>query len=506
MAKQPQPSTADQKAAYARAEQAISETGKNSVATLDLSGRQGFKHLATLPPDIANLTALTRLDLRGTQVSDLSPLTDLIALTSLDLEHTQVSDVSPLAGLTALNSLGLNGTQVSDVSPLAGLTTLTSLVLVGTQVSDIAPLAGLTALTDLYLSGTQVSDLSPLLKLTQLEKNPSKFGLSFENTAAAKADKRIAEMAKTTDAKDRAAALFAYLRDGQAEQQAQYNALLSTRLMRASIGDFHFDDLTRVMRLMPFEEDLRRLRDPDKLKQFIEQAEDLRDGMRTLSNAVSQSGGNMQGAGIAPYLEGIISELDRAKTSDTLRVGKIIEYGEALEDFSIDTPTQSELGEPISKDLTRQVNALLELTRSHFADTFLRFAPLRDIEMDPDQTPTQALAQVKALLRSTRAAAQNNLIPLAPEDDEVFTHILRSIEKLIRAHGQATTEKDRASYQREINFKLALFTNSIGLYQIKAKNYGDKLGTGVDWLLKQLRRVKGLSELIELFTENLHKL
>ena len=110
------------------------------------------------------------------------------------------------------------------------------------------------------------------------------------------------------------------------------------------------------------------------------------------------------------------------------------------------------------------------------------------------------------MLRSTRAAAQDDLIPLAPEDDEVFTHILRSIEKLIRAHGQATTEKDRARYQREINFKLALFTNSIGLYQIKAKNYGDKLGTGVDWLLKQLRRVKGLSELIELFTENLHKL
>ena len=454
MAKQPQPSTADQKAAYARAEQAISETGKNSVATLDLSGRQGFKHLATLPPDIANLTALNSLGLNG----------------------TQVSDVSPLAGLTTLTSLVLVGTQVSDIAPLAGLTALRHLALLITKVSDIAPLAGLTALTDLYLSGTQVSDLSPLLKLTQLEKNPSKFGLSFENTAAAKADKRIAEMAKTPDAKDRAAALFAYLRDGQAEQQAQYNALLSTRLMRASIGDFHFDDLTRVMRLMPFEEDLRRLRDPDKLKQFIEQAEDLRDGMRTLSNALSQSGGNMQRAGIAPYLEGIISELDRAKTSDTLRVGKIIEYGEALEDFSIDTPTQSELGEPISKDLTRQVNALLELTRSHFADTFLRFAPLRDIEMDPDQTPTQALAQVEALLRSTRA------------------------------HGQATTEKDRASYQREINFKLALFTNSIGLYQIKAKNYGDKLGTGVDWLLKQLRRVKGLSELIELFTENLHKL
>ena len=213
----------------------------------------------------------------------------------------------------------------------------------------------------------------------------------------------------------------------------------------------------------------------------------------------------MQGAGIAPYLEGIISELDRAKTSDTLRVGKIIEYGEALEDFSLDPATRAELGGPISKDLTRQVNALLELTRSHFADTFLRFAPLRDIEMDPDQTPTQALAQVEALLRRTRDAAQNDLIPLDSDDDAVFTHMLQSIEKLNRAHGQATTEKDRASYQREINFHLALVTSSIGLYQIKAMHYGGKLGNSVDWLLKQLKRGKGLSELIALFEEHLDK-
>ena len=125
--------------------------------------------------------------------------------------------------------------------------------------------------------------------------------------------------------------------------------------------------------------------------------------------------------------------------------------------------------------------------------------------MDPDQTLTQALAQVEALLRSTRAAAQKDLIPLAPEDDAVFTHMMQSIEKLNRAHGQATTKQDRASYQREINFHLALVTSSIGLYQIKAKNYGDKLGTGVDWLLKQLKRAKGLSELIKIFTDHVDK-
>ena len=80
-----------------------------------------FSDLAVLPPDIGSLTALNRLDLRGTQVSDISALSNLTALSSLDLKGTQVSDILALSGLTALNRLELSGTQVSDLSPLLPL-------------------------------------------------------------------------------------------------------------------------------------------------------------------------------------------------------------------------------------------------------------------------------------------------------------------------------------------------------------------------------------------------
>jgi hypothetical protein len=110
----------------------------------------------------------------------------------------------------------------------------------------------LTALTHLHLRDTQVSDLSPLLPLTQLAENPDPTGLSFHNTAATKADPRIAEIAGIDDNAKRATDLFASLKDLVDTPTTQYSPLLSTRLMRASIGDFQFDDLTRVMRLMPF--------------------------------------------------------------------------------------------------------------------------------------------------------------------------------------------------------------------------------------------------------------
>ncbi|MEM9353430.1 MAG: leucine-rich repeat domain-containing protein [Planctomycetota bacterium] len=121
-----------------------------------------------LPP-LAWLTGLQKLDLDGTQVSDVSPLAGLAGLQTLELRGTQVSDVSPLAGLAGLQELYLLGTQVSDVSPLAGLTGLKTLDLDGTQVSDVSPLTGLAGLQALFLGGTQVRDISPLSGLAGLQ-------------------------------------------------------------------------------------------------------------------------------------------------------------------------------------------------------------------------------------------------------------------------------------------------------------------------------------------------
>ena len=53
--------------------------------------------------------------LGGTQVSDITPLTNLVALKHLILLYTQFSDIRPLANLAALERLDLEGTQVSDI-------------------------------------------------------------------------------------------------------------------------------------------------------------------------------------------------------------------------------------------------------------------------------------------------------------------------------------------------------------------------------------------------------
>ena len=121
-----------------------------------------------LPKCIGLLSALSYLDLSGTQVSDIRALSNLTSLTSLFLSMTKVSDIRALSNLTSLTDLNLLGTQVSDIRALSNLTSLTSLFLSMTKVSDIRALSNLTSLTTLDLSVTKVSDIRALSGLTSL--------------------------------------------------------------------------------------------------------------------------------------------------------------------------------------------------------------------------------------------------------------------------------------------------------------------------------------------------
>ena len=134
-----------------------------------------------------------------------------------DAAYARAQDAIATARTSDASDLTLSGDDFSDLTELppdvGTLTALTDLSLSGTQVSDISALSGLTALSGLSLLGTPVNDLSPILPLTQLVDAPKYGGLVFRNTAAARADRRIAEIAGIQDDAKRATDLCAYLKN-----------------------------------------------------------------------------------------------------------------------------------------------------------------------------------------------------------------------------------------------------------------------------------------------------
>ena len=138
---------------------------------------QARPHTGHRPHPLAQLSALTRLDLGSTQVTDLTPLAQLSALTRLYLRNTQITDLTPLAQLSALTALSLSNTQVSDLAPLMHLSALATLSIDDTQVSDLRPLIPLEKLgegddTGLAYNNTPASRSTPeLQRLSQVENN-----------------------------------------------------------------------------------------------------------------------------------------------------------------------------------------------------------------------------------------------------------------------------------------------------------------------------------------------
>ena len=118
-------------------------------------------------PITARLTArkdgLLELDLRGTGISDLSPLVGM-PLGNLNLSGcSEVRNIEPLRGMPFVY-LSLERTAVTNLAPLATMTTLTSLNLSHTPASDLGPLANL-PLSWLQLAHSEARDLTPLSKL-----------------------------------------------------------------------------------------------------------------------------------------------------------------------------------------------------------------------------------------------------------------------------------------------------------------------------------------------------
>ena len=88
--------------------------------------------------------------------------------TVLDLSQLRLTDISDLSKLTELQSLTLEDNGISDITPLSSLTKLTYLHLGNNKIIDLQPLSGLNLLKTLYLDGNPVEDFSPLYSLSAL--------------------------------------------------------------------------------------------------------------------------------------------------------------------------------------------------------------------------------------------------------------------------------------------------------------------------------------------------
>ena len=116
---------------------------------------------------MSSRTGLRKLYVSDTQISDLSQVAGLTGLTELGLTSMDLrgSDLSDLSELRALEKLDLRDNSITDLSALAPLVRLTEIRLDDNDVGDVSPLSNMPGLRDLYVAGNLVRDFAPLSDL-----------------------------------------------------------------------------------------------------------------------------------------------------------------------------------------------------------------------------------------------------------------------------------------------------------------------------------------------------
>lgn len=267
-------------------------------------------------------------------------------------------------------------------------------------------------------------------------------------------------------------ALIAKIEDERTYRVSAGTRVSAEHLMHAAIARFTFVELRQVMKMVPFAEDIQHLRDKIALEAFLSETDTLNLSLEALARAFAAEAGKMQGAGaIKTYIDEVLTELSRSRQLNELNVGWLIECGEILQSYSLNAGVVAEIT-PLHIPFERAVARLLDVTRRHFSQTLVRFAPLRDIRSNDETRLFDLMEDIRRGLQTIRQSSPETRIPMAPEDLAVFDKMLFEIERMVREEFAELVPQVRASRRKDIDFLMAQVSVSLLLYKESAgKNW-----------------------------------
>ena len=118
---------------------------------------------------IQNLSNLEYASFQRNKISKICSLKKLKKLKSLNLSNNEISEIKSLRGANNLEYLDLVGNKIKDITPISQLKELKQLRIMFNQIEDISPVSSLKQLTDLAFDDNNIKDISSLKRLKNLE-------------------------------------------------------------------------------------------------------------------------------------------------------------------------------------------------------------------------------------------------------------------------------------------------------------------------------------------------
>lgn len=262
----------------------------------------------------------------------------------------------------------------------------------------------------------------------------------------------------------RVAGIIAKIEDTYSYRVTDTTLSEATTLLHAALGQFGFDEIRRLMELLPFAEDLKQLKDPEAVADFVAAMDQQRREIETFLRAVHREGRGLQGAGgILTYFEEVLEEVSKARQLNQLNVGWIIDCGEILQGYAQNSDTVAELG-PLNIPFQRTLQNLLDQTHNHFSATLLRFGVLRDIRSSEETKLGELMEDLRRGLEQIKHELPEGHVAMAPETIAVFEKLFDDLDGMIRREFVAVSPAMKSQLRKNIDYRLAQVAVSLRLY------------------------------------------
>lgn len=164
----------------------LNETNCRDIESLSVSELKTLDDISW----IMHFDYLTHLDISGTEVQDISPLSALNHLRVVYMNETKVKDITSMSSLRKLRHIDIRKTEIVNLEPLSkllvewiyadktrvekmpagGFDSLGHISLENCPINDIGPIASCPEIRYLHIRNTKISTLKPLFSCSKLKE------------------------------------------------------------------------------------------------------------------------------------------------------------------------------------------------------------------------------------------------------------------------------------------------------------------------------------------------
>ncbi|MDU8909905.1 hypothetical protein [Aestuariicoccus sp. MJ-SS9] len=286
--------------------------------------------------------------------------------------------------------------------------------------------------------------------------------------------------------------------DKTAARIAEIEAGFVPKLSDAAFADFRFDDVHHWMVLVDFDDDLAHLRDPEVIRAFHEDCEDLRDQLQDFIDFAGDAiaGDGNRAVAMVTSADKLLRELQRADGADRLRARRFVQLGQYTELRAAIEADRKRVGEINAKALDDALDAFRALCRKHLGPVLRRMEPLDGFDLG-HHDPEDLLGLLSDVVARLKSAQIEGLKPLDPDAQAAFDDMVDALKDLRTQLAEAQSE-ERRSYLRERFTRgyVGAFATVKRLTE-RMTPYAEGTTNAVDGAIRNQGRFKKFSELVE---------